>query len=199
MKRLYFYLGILLTMFSCNIHEPISVKENVSNQIVLIEPGIKNHITKDSIPITIPVEFNIQQNTSNIIHLDLYFVSINGKRLLKYGIDYETYDKQNPTKPHYFSLDKEELESQRNNSIIVAIKTQMISIKDADLILKKYNIDAKIGNLELGDFIKLVGYDRFRKDNPDLIEDFRKVNDSVVFSVSLKGGERAHISQKINW
>jgi hypothetical protein len=55
-------------MFSCNIEEPISVKENVSNQIVLIEPGIKNHITKDSIPITIPVEFNIQQNTSNIIH-----------------------------------------------------------------------------------------------------------------------------------
>lgn len=199
MNRLYFYLGILLVMFSCNIEEPISVKENVSNQMVLIEPGIKNHITKDSIPITIPIEFKIQQNTPNIIHLDLYFVSINGKRLLKYGIDYETYDKQNPTKPHYFSLDKEELASQRNNNIIVAIKTQMISIKDAELILKKYNINTKIRNLKLKDVIKLVGYDRFRKENPQIIKGFQKVNDSIVFSISLKEGKRVHISQKINW
>lgn len=32
--------------------------------MVLIEPGIKNHVAKDSVPITIPLEFKITPNTS---------------------------------------------------------------------------------------------------------------------------------------
>lgn len=74
MKSSYIYLGISLLILSCNTKEPISIKENVSDEMVLIEPGIKNHITNDSVPITIPVEFKITQNISNLQNLNLYFV-----------------------------------------------------------------------------------------------------------------------------
>nr|WP_294932614.1 hypothetical protein [uncultured Flavobacterium sp.] len=75
----------------------------------------------------------------------------------------------------------------------------MISREVAETILKKYNINKSFENLKFRDTIKLTGYNQFRKDNPDIVEDFRRVSDSIVFSMSLKGGERVHISKKINW
>ncbi|KAF2079025.1 hypothetical protein DMA14_21300 [Flavobacterium sharifuzzamanii] len=193
------YLAFGPLFLSCNIKEPIAIKENISDQMVLIDPGIKNHITKDSVPITIPVEFEIKQTTSNLRQLDLYFVSINGKRLLDYGVDFQTYDKENPTKFSYFSLKENDLGFQKKNNIIVRISTQMVSRAKAVEFIQKYNPNRLLEDINKKGNIQLTTYKQFRKDNPDLIEGFRKVNGSVVFSVSLKGGERAHISQKINW
>ena len=199
MIKLYVYIGISLLVLSCTTKEPISIKENTSDEMVVIEPGIKNHITIDSVPITIPIEFKITQNTSNLRNLDLYFISINGKRLLDYGIDYQTYNKGNPKKPDYFSLDEKELASQKNINIIVAVKTQMISREKAVRLIKKYNTNELLEKLKKNGSIKLIQYNQFRKDNSDIIDDFRKFSDSIVFSMSLKGGKRVHISKKINW
>ena len=49
------YLPLGLLFLSCNIKEPIAIKENISDQMVLIDPGIKNHITKDSVPIRLTI------------------------------------------------------------------------------------------------------------------------------------------------
>lgn len=95
------------------------------------------------------------------------------------------------------SLDEEELTSQKNNIIIVTVKTQMISREKAVELIKKYNTNKLIENLKINDNIHLIPYNQFRKDNPDIIEDFRRVSDSIVFSISLKGGKRMHVSKKI--
>lgn len=193
------YLALGLLFLSCNIKEPIAIKENISDQMVLIDPGIKNHITKDSIPITIPIEFTITQNTANLTNLDLFFLSINGKRLLDYGIDYQTYDKQNPAKPYYFSLDEKELASKRNNKIIVRVQTQMISREKAVELVKKYKGKDMLKSLKINGCIKLIPYNRFSKDNPDIIQGFRKINDSIVFVASLSSGKDIAVKKKINW
>ncbi|SHF95062.1 hypothetical protein [Flavobacterium johnsoniae] len=190
---------IFLTFISCNVKEPISVKEIISDEIVTIRPDYPKTVTKDSVPITIPLEFEITSNTKDLRNLKLYFISINNERLLDDISDYQTYYKENKTERIFFSLNKDDLEVNQKNHIIIKLRTQMISRKDAEIILKKYNIKRSFENLKFRDTIKLTGYNQFRKDNPTLIEGFRKVNDSIVFSILLKGGERIHVSQKISW
>ncbi|WP_428229312.1 hypothetical protein [Flavobacterium sp.] len=198
MKKLMIF--IFLTLISCNVKEPISIKELISDEIVTIRPDYqKSEIKKDSVPITIPIEFEITANTENLRNLGLYFISINNQRLLDDINDYQTYYKDNKTERIFFALNKDDLVTQKKFHIIIKIRTQMISREVAETILKKYNINKSFENLKFRDTIKLIGYNQFRKDNPDIVEDFRRVSDSIVFSMSLKGGERVHISKKINW
>lgn len=188
-----------LILISCNMKDPISIKEVVSDEIVTIRPDYQTPVTKDSVPITIPVEFEIAINSQDLRNLNLYFVLINNKRLLDDITDYQIYYKENKTKRIFFSLNTDELTAQKKIHIIVKLRTQMISKNDAQTLLKKYKINKSIVNLNFRDTIKLIGYNQFRKENPRIIQGFQKVNDSVVFSMSLKRGERVHIGQKINW
>lgn len=197
MKKLI--IIIILALISCNAKEPISVKEIISDERVTIRPDYQRPVTNDSVPITIPVEFEITTNTKNIRNLDLYFILINNKRLLDEITDYQIYFKENKTKRVFFSLNKYELNSQKKFHIIIKLRTQMISKKDAETLLKKYRVNQSFENLKFRDTIKLVAYNKFRKENPEIIKGFQKVRDSLVFSVSLKEGKRVHIRQKINW
>lgn len=199
MKKILIYFVINLLLISCQSKDPILVKQIISNEMVTIKPDYQNPLTKDSVPITIPIEFEITQNLSNLKSFDLYFILINNKRLLDDISDYQVYDKQNKTKPIYFSVDSEQLSSQKTFKIIVKIRRQMISRKEAEELLRKYNINQSLDYLKLKDTIKLTTSNRFRKENSSIINNLNKINDSIVFSALLEGGKKKAIKEKINW
>ncbi|MCV9932751.1 hypothetical protein OIU80_10695 [Flavobacterium sp. LS1R47] len=199
MKKILIYFVTNLLLISCQSKDPILVKQIISNEMVTIKPDYQNLLTKDSVPITIPIEFEITQNSSNLKSFDLYFILINNKRLLDDISDYQVYGIQNKTKSIYFSVDSEQLSSQKTFKIIVKIRRQMISRKDAEELLKKYNINQSLDYLKPKDTIKLTTSNRFRKENSSIINNLNKINDSIVFSVLLEGGKKKAIKEKINW
>ena len=199
-KKTYIYAALTsLMILSCKPNDLISVKENISNETVLIEPGIKNHITIDSVPITIPIELEISVNTANLEKVSLYFITINNKRLLNENVDYEVFNKNNKEKSIYFSLNEDELDTQRKYNIIIKVATQMVSRKEVSELLKKYNSSQSLENLNSGRMIKLISYKKFRKENHKIIRDFQKINDTIVFVVHPKIGENILVKKKINW
>ncbi len=75
----------------------------------------------------------------------------------------------------------------------------MISRKDALKLLQKYNINKSVDNLKNNDTIKLIRYDEFRKNNIEIINDFKKINDSIKFKIMRKDGKFFYVNKKINW
>ncbi|WP_121361432.1 hypothetical protein [Flavobacterium johnsoniae] len=189
------YINILLIFFlaSCEPKEPVSVKEIISNEVVTILPNVKNPSIRDSIPLSVPIEFEITINSSNLKTLDL-FCLIDGKRLLDDFLDYQVYDKQNKSKPiHTLDL------SSKKITIIIKERNHLISKKDALKLLKKYKINQSLDNLKFGDTLKLISSNKFRKENEAMINEFNKVNDSLVFRAILNGGKMILVKKKINW
>lgn len=194
----YIYISIFLLLISCESKEPILVKQIFSDEMVTIQPNFKKTSIKDSVFISIPTEFEITITSSKIREIDLFYI-INNKRLFIGLSDYEVYNKQNKTKPIY-TLNTY-LSSDRPTYIIVKERNHLISKIDAQNLLKKNNIDVHLSDLKQGDTIKIAPYNKFRKDNIDIIYDLKKINDSIIFNI-WKGsgeGETVYVKQKINW
>lgn len=198
MNKKLICLLIILLLISCKKEESILIKQISTNEMATINLDYQYAETKDSICLTIPIEFEIIQKKSDLKSIHLYYIKINNRRLLDDISDYQVYDKQNKTTPIYFSLNKNQLSSQQIFKIIVKIRTQMISKKDAQEILKKYSINQSIETLKLNDIIKLKSVSEFKKRNKNIIDSFRKINDSIVFVYS-NGEENQSIKKKINW
>jgi hypothetical protein len=201
MKKTLTYFAIIIMIISCKTKEPFIVKEIISDEMVTIEPDYQNPITKDSIPITIPVELEIVQNISNLRYLKLFFISINNKRLLDAISDHQIYDKQNNKKRIFFMCDSDELAAQKSFNIIIKIRTQMISKKDVSELLKKYNINQSVEDIKIGSKINLVPYTQFRKENPEIVKELKRTKDILHFSYGIKGVKSPNEGKKvkINW
>ncbi|MBF7091738.1 hypothetical protein IUY40_09305 [Flavobacterium sp. ALJ2] len=198
MKHTYIYILMFLFLISCESKAPIEVKQIISDEMVTIQANFKKKYIKDSVFISIPTEFEITITSSKIREIDLSYI-INKKRLFAGLSDYEIYNKQNKTKPIY-SLNTY-LSSDKPIHIIIKERNHLISILDAKDLLNKYNINESLNNLKYGDTIKIVPYNKFRKDNVNIIYDLRKTNDSIIFNI-WKGsgkGETILVKKKINW
>jgi hypothetical protein len=194
-KKIILYILTCL-LASCGQEEPLLVKQIISNEMVTILPNLKNPLIKDSIPISIPTEFELTKNSSKIIDVDIFYL-VDGKRLLDDFVDYQIYNKRNKTKPIHTLLPY--LSSTKSINIIIKERNHLISKNDAKKLLEKYNINRSLDNLKFGDTIKLITYDKFSKENKAMIEGFNKVGDSIVFGVWLKGQEKVYIKKEINW
>ena len=195
MKKIILYVLTYL-LASCEGKEPILVKQIISNEMVTILPNLKNPLIKDSIPISIPTEFELTKNSSKIIDVDIFYL-VDGKRLLDDLIDYQVYNKKNKTKPIHTLIPY--LSSTKSINIIIKERNHLISKNDAKKLLEKYNINRSLDNLKFGDTIKLITYDKFSKENKSMIECFSNVSDSIVFGVWLKNKEKVYIKKEINW
>lgn len=198
MKKKLIYLLIILLLISCKKGEPILIKQVTTDEMATINLNYQYAATKDSICLTIPIEFEIIQKLPDLKSINLYYIKINNRRLLDDIADYQVYDKLNKKTPIYFSLDKNQLSSQRTFKIIVEIRTQMISKNVAQELLKRYSINQPIETLKLNDTIKLKSVTEFKKENKKIIDSFRRINDSIVF-VYFNGEESKIIKTKINW
>ncbi|WP_125720231.1 hypothetical protein [Flavobacterium ustbae] len=190
------YMITCLSLASCDNIEPLKIKQISSKEIVTFFVNTENGLDKkDSISIIIPTEFELKLNTSKVRVLDLNYI-LNKRRLMDDFFEYQVYNKKNRQKPIY-SL-KPYLNDNPLN-IIIKERNHLISKDDANGLLKKYNIKKSVNNLKIGDTIKLIPFDQLLKENKKILDELNKINDSIFFRVTLKGGEVLIVKQKINW
>ncbi|GEM_PF-513367 len=194
-----FLLFILLPLLiSCQTKEPIEVKQIDSKEMVTILPSLKNPLIKDSLSLSIPIELEIHINSSKVSYITWNYI-VNGKSLYDDTFDYQVYNKQNKTHP-ISNLNANDLShSGKIINIILKERNHLISKKDASELLKKYHINKSLDNLKFGDTIKLTTYDKFKKENKEIIKNIAKINDSISFKVTRGEKYFFFLDKKINW
>jgi len=196
MKQLIYTLLIII-LFSCNSRTPIDVKQINSQETVTILPSLKNPLIKDSVSLSIPIELQININSSKVSYITWNYI-VNGKSLYDDTFDYQVYNKQNKTHP-INNLNANDLSQNKKINIILKERNHLISIKDAKELLKKYNINRSLDNLKFGDTIKLTTYDKFKKENKEVIRNIAKINDTISFKVTRGEKYFFFLDKKINW
>jgi hypothetical protein len=193
MNNICIYICILLILASCGHQENISVEHTISDEIVTITQS-SNNKNSDSVCLNIPLEFKLNI-PSNIEYFSID--NIINNHYLSIPSDVVIYNKQD--KKPIFDF-KEYLTPTKPFNIIIREKNHLISKHYATELLKKYNINYSLENLKLGDTIKLVSYNQFRKENPLLLNEFRKIGDTIIITTRKKGEEIYKPKKiKINW
>lgn len=197
MRHIYIIIVICISFFSCEPKKTIEINQITSKEIVTIENNFmdKNKI-KDSFRISIPTEYEIRINS--FVHYITWFYKVNNKTLNPSRIDYQVYDKRDLTK-EILELNFDKLFNNESIGIIVKERNHLISKKDAQQLLKKYSINKSLDSLKSNDTIKLVSYDKFRKENKVFIQELNKISDSIHFRTMKKDGSFFYVSKKINW
>ncbi|MBW1655222.1 MULTISPECIES: hypothetical protein [Flavobacterium] len=197
MKQLIFTLLIII-LFSCNSRAPIDVKQIDSQEAVTILPSLKNPLIKDSLSLSIPIELEIHINSSKVSYITWNYI-VNGKSQYDDTFDYQVYNKRNKTHP-ISNLNANDLSHSRKIiNIILKERNHLISKKEAKELLKKYHINRSLDNLKFGDTIKLTTYDKFKKENKEIIKNITKINDSISFKVTRGEKYFFFLDKKINW
>ncbi|AWK07110.1 hypothetical protein HYN56_23910 [Flavobacterium crocinum] len=195
MKYLYVLL-LGLSLISCEFKEPIEITQIISKEMVILEDNYKDRsATKDSIRISIPLEFEVNMDSST--RYVVWFYRVDKKTLMDDAFDYEVYNKQDKTK-QIFQIDSD-LANNKLINIIIKQNNYLISKRDAQKLLKKYNINKSLENLKSHDIIRLTTYDKFRNENKTLINDFNKIPDSIHFKAMRGKKENFYVVKKINW
>jgi hypothetical protein len=192
----YIFILIALLLISCRTKDPIEISQIQCKEMVTILPSLKNPSIKDSIVISIPMEFQIIMNSS--VDYVTWLYRVDNKSLLDEVVDYQVYKKQKRTEPIY-QIDFEESLVDKPINIIIKERNHLISKKEAQELLQKYNINRSLDNLKFRDTIKLVTYDKFRNDNKALINEFDKIKDSIHFKAVRGKKESFYVVKKINW
>ena len=73
-----------------------------------------------------------------------------------------------------------------------------ISSEEAEKLLKKYG-QKSLSTIKDYEEVDLTSYKEFKKDHPEMIEKLRKIPDSIILSVAVKGSEPQLIRKKIEW
>nr|WP_294932610.1 hypothetical protein [uncultured Flavobacterium sp.] len=196
MKKISIYIFITSLLNSCESKDSVEITQMQSKEMVTILPNLKNPLIKDSIPISIPSEFEIKINSP--VHYINWFYHVDGKTLRDDSFDYQVYNKKNKSKPIH-QLDFDESFNENKITIIIKERNHLISKKDAQELLKKYNINRSLDNLKFRDTIKLTFYDKFQKENKEMIDNFNKINDSIYFRGMKEDGSFFYVDKKISW
>ncbi|AWK07104.1 hypothetical protein HYN56_23880 [Flavobacterium crocinum] len=193
MKKIILLAFTICAINSCKKKEPITIKQIISDQIVTITPNLKKIDAKDSVSINIPAEFEIETYDSSLESIDLYYV-INQKNLMQIS-EFEMFINNKPINNLKFYLSVE-----KPLRIILREKNHLISKNYARELLKRYNINHSLEDFKLGDTIKLISYNQFRKENSFILNDLRKVGGTIIITTRKKGEEIYKPTKiKINW
>ncbi|WP_337966199.1 hypothetical protein [uncultured Flavobacterium sp.] len=187
MKYSYYFAIISFLLISCESKCPIEIKQIESKEMVQIIPSS----VKDSVIISIPTEFEIRINSS-VKYITWHYVG-DGKTQWNDAFDYQIYE-ASPLD----QLDIYEIFAQKKIRIIKKERKHLITLKEALSLLKKYNAQS-LDNLKFGETIKLNPYNKFKKENKRMIDDFRKINDSIKFRVMKGDGSFFYLRKKIDW
>ncbi len=191
--NLYFYICGFLILTSCRHHEDISVEHIISDEVVTITRA-SNNKNLDSVCLNIPLEFKL-----NILS-DVKFLSIDciiNNHYLSIPSDVVIYNKQD--KKAIFDF-KEYLTIKKPLNIIIRERNHLISIDDAEKLIKYKKENISVHNLKFGDTIKLETYSQFRKNNPIFLNEFEKVGDTLIIAIRKKKEDIYKPKKiKINW
>ncbi|MBF7091754.1 hypothetical protein IUY40_09385 [Flavobacterium sp. ALJ2] len=184
---------ILYLLVGCQSRKSPYFQELISTKEITLTK-VRGPVQSDSITLSIPIEFSLNLNNSDIKSLVIYYV-INGKQLMQVE-DFLVY---NGKSNKVMSV----IEKGENNIYPESIyirQIKHISKKEAELLIKKYNPLASINNIRTGaDTIKLVSYKKYIEDNPSFIKEMRKEPDSLILSIGFFKKESKVIGEKIKW
>jgi hypothetical protein len=167
------------------------LKEVISNENVSIT--LKETFEETYYNLNIPIEFELNLNNEKIISALPYF-EIDNKR----GFSGDNYyiDKKDKTK--MFSLDKYSPYNYPTNIYIIDEKRK-ITKDEVIALIKKYNPSKTIKSLQTkNDTIYLISYSKYRKDNPEFLQEMRKLPDSLILSLYIKGKGSKVVGERIN-
>lgn len=193
----YLTLFLFLMLISCK-SDPISIKQISSKEIVTLEDNYRDKkIVKDSFRISIPVEFEMSINSSKVIYITWNFI-VNHKILDKDLYDYEFYIKENKLKRMY-QLESDFLSNNKKITAVVKVNNYLISRDQALELIKKYDVTKSLNDLKANSIIELTSYDKFRKENKSIIDEFNRINDSISFKVTRGEEYFFYLDKKIDW
>ncbi|MFC6246686.1 hypothetical protein [Flavobacterium psychroterrae] len=184
-------------LISCHSKEPIEIKQTISNEMVTILSSIKKPSIKDSVVLSIPNEFRIMINSSDVGYIAWRY-HVDGNVLPDDVFDYQVYNKQNKSKVIH-NLNFDEIPKEKFIDIIIKERNYLISKRQAERILEKYKINKSLEDLKFGDTIKLIPYQRFRIENKEIINSLKKNDDYIDFKAMRGKEENFYTSKKINW
>ncbi len=184
----------LIFIFSCNRERKVIITQNESNEYISIYNNSIS-IKKDSINLDVPIEFTSNINKLSNLKSVIVHYFFDNKHLYQID-DYNIYYKKSKKKIYAIEeLKKEDFPDQ----ILIRNSNYLISKKEAGNLLKKYKINKSINNLKFGDTIKLVPYNQFKKENKYIINELKKIDDSIVFRINVGKENPILVKQKINW
>ena len=150
-------------------------------------------IYKDSANIIYPVEFEIKSISSRFRSMWLYYRVHD--RMLNLIQDYMSYNGDTDSIIYAENLRHNEYPK---SIILRQYNFRKISAVEAETLLKKYG-QKSLSTIKEGEEEDLTSYKEFKKDHPEMIEKLRKIPDSIILSVAVKGSEPKLIRKKIEW
>ena len=174
-----------------DLHQKVETDKKV--RISKISIG-QDSINKDSANIIYPVEFEIKHVSPKVRAIGFYYkVDDTFLNLIQ---DYAVYNGDTDSiiysieDPRYNEVPKSIVLRQRN--------FRKISVVEAETLLKQYK-KKNMATIKDYEEVDLTSYKEFKKDHPEMIEKLRKIPDSIILSVAVKGSEPQLIRKKIEW
>ena len=197
MKKTALILALAGVLSCQSSEEVIELRQKVETDkkvsISKISIG-QDSINKDSANIIYPVEFEIKHVSPKVRDVGLYYkVDDTFLNLIQ---DYAVYNGDRDSiiysieDPRYNEVPKSIVLRQRN--------FRKISAVEAETLLKQYK-KKNMATIKDYEEVNLTSYKEFKKDHPEMIEKLRKIPDSIILSVAVKGSEPQLIRKKIEW
>ncbi|WP_298119179.1 hypothetical protein [Flavobacterium sp.] len=190
MKKTIILISTVFFFISCT--ERNYLKEVISNEKVSIT--LKETFEETYYNLNVPIEFELNLNNEKIISAVPYYENDGRKR---FEGDFHYIDTKYKTK--MFSLDKYSPYNYPTNIYIIDEKRK-ITKDEVIALIKKYNPSKTIKSLQTkNDTIYLISYSKYRKDNPEFLQEMRKLPDSLILSLYIKGKGSKVVGERINW
>ena len=151
-------------------------------------------IYKDSANIIYPVEFEIKHVSPKVRDVRLYYRI--DDVFLKRIQDYMVYN--GDTDSIIYAIEDLQYNEFPKSIVLKQYNFRKISAVEAETLLKKYG-QKSLSTIKDYEEVDLTSYKEFKKDHPEMIAKLRKIPDSIILSVAVKGSEPQLIRKKIEW
>lgn len=197
MKKTALVLALVGVLSCQSSEEVIELRQKVETDkkvsISKISIG-QESIYKDSANIIYPVEFEIKHVSSKVRDVGLYY-RIDDVFFLRIQ-DYMVYN--GDTDSIIYAIEDLQYNEFPKSIVLRQYNFRKISSEEAENLLKKYG-QKSLSTIKDYEEVDLTSYKEFKKDHPEMIEKLRKIPDSIILSVAVKGSEPQLIRKKIEW
>ena len=197
MKKTVLILTLAGVLSCQSSEEAIELRQKVETDkkvsISKISIG-QDSINKDSANIIYPVEFEIKSISSRLRSMWLYY-RVDDKILgqIKHFMIYN-----GDTDSIIYAIEDLRYNEFPKSIVLRQRNFRKISSEEAENLLKKYG-QKSLSTIKDYEEVDLTSYKEFKKDHPEMIEKLRKIPDSIILSVAVKGSEPQLIRKKIEW
>ena len=194
MKKTALILALAGVLSCQSSEEAIELRQKVETdkkvRISKISIG-QDSINKDSANIIYPVEFEIKGISSRLRGMWLYYRV--DDRMLNIIQDYMIND--GDTDSIIYGIEDPRYNEVPKSIVLRQHNFRKISAVEAETLLKKYG-QKSLSTIKDYEEVDLTSYKEFKKDHPEMIEKLRKIPDSIILSVAVKGSEPKLIRKK---